>query len=171
MREKYETLKLADLREIAKNLDIKGSSTMSKSEIIDILVEKEKEENAAGKAVVQSVAPVRQAYQGENASRPYNPEAGKEEPEEKMMVTIGPKGYEQEYDARLDSHTPVCGIIEVMPDTCKNIFKGYYWDNFTTSTIADMFGFANANSVKTQKYKCLQKFRNRYNELMNKNHG
>lgn len=65
----------------------------------------------------------------------------------------------------------VQNIIEVMPDTCKNIFKGYYWDNFTTSTIADMFGFANANSVKTQKYKCLQKFRNRYNELMNKNHG
>ena len=62
----------------------------------------------------------------------------------------------------------VQNIIEVMPDTCKNIFKGYYWDNFTTSTIADMFGFANANSVKTQKYKCLQKFRNRYNELMNK---
>lgn len=65
----------------------------------------------------------------------------------------------------------VQNIIEVMPDTCKNIFKGYYWDNFTTSTIADMFGFANANSVKTQKYKCLQKFHNRYNELMNKNHG
>ena len=65
----------------------------------------------------------------------------------------------------------VQNIIEVMPDTCKNIFKGYYWDNFTTSTIADMFGFANANSVKTQKYKCLQKFRNRYNELMNNNHG
>ena len=126
MREKYETLKLADLREIAKNLDIKGSSTMSKSEIIDILVEKEKEENAAGKAVVQSVAPVRQAYQGENASRPYNPEDKKEEPEEKMMVTIGPKGYEQEYDARLDSHTPVCGIIEVMPDNFGFIRSNHY---------------------------------------------
>ena len=49
-------------------------------------------------------------------------------------------------------------IIDAMPDTCKNIFEGYYWDNLTTSTIADMFGFANANSVKTQKY----------NELMSK---
>lgn len=62
-------------------------------------------------------------------------------------------------------------IIETMPDACKNIFRGYYWDNFTTSTIADMFGFANANSVKTQKYKCLQKFRNKYNELMNRIYG
>lgn len=44
----------------------------------------------------------------------------------------------------------VQSIIESMPDTCKNVFQGYYWDNLTTSTIADMFGFANANSVKTQ---------------------
>lgn len=62
----------------------------------------------------------------------------------------------------------VQNIIDSMQDTCKNIFKGYYWDNFTTSTIADMFGFANANSVKAQKYKCLQKFRDKYNELMRK---
>ena len=62
-------------------------------------------------------------------------------------------------------------IIESMPDTCKNIFKGYYWENLTTSTIADMFGFANANSVKTQKYKCLQKFHNKYNEIISKIDG
>lgn len=65
----------------------------------------------------------------------------------------------------------VQSIIDSMPDTCKNVFQGYYWDNLTTTVIADMFGFANANSVKTQKYKCLQKFRNKYNELMNKNYG
>ena len=62
----------------------------------------------------------------------------------------------------------VQSIIESMPDTCKNVFQGYYWDNLTTTTIADMFGFANSNSVKTQKYKCLQKFRSKYNKLMNK---
>ena len=65
----------------------------------------------------------------------------------------------------------VLTILESMPDTCKNVFQGYYWDNLTTTTIADMFGFANANSVKTQKYKCMQKFRNKYNELMGNNYG
>ena len=65
----------------------------------------------------------------------------------------------------------VQSIIESMPETCKNVFQGYYWDNLTTTTIANMFGFANANSVKTQKYKCLQKFRNKYNELMNRIYG
>ena len=65
----------------------------------------------------------------------------------------------------------VQSIIESMQDTCKNIFKGYYWDNLTTGTIADMYGFSNANSVKTQKYKCLQKFRSKYNELKNRIYG
>lgn len=65
----------------------------------------------------------------------------------------------------------VQNIIDTMPDTCKSIFKGYYWDNLTTSAIADMYGFSNANSVKTQKYKCLQKFHNKYNELMKKIYG
>jgi RNA polymerase sigma factor (sigma-70 family) len=79
----------------------------------------------------------------------------------------------EDEDAEIVAHSEriVQNIIEVMPDTCKNIFQGYYWDNFTTSTIADMFGFANANSVKTQKYKCLQKFGNKYNELMRKING
>lgn len=65
----------------------------------------------------------------------------------------------------------VQSIIESMPDTCKNVFQGYYWDNLTTTTIADMYGFSNANSVKTQKYKCLQKFRSKYNELKNRIYG
>ena len=65
----------------------------------------------------------------------------------------------------------VQSIIESMPVTCKNVFQGYYWDNLTTITIANMFGFANANSVKTQKYKCLQKFRNKYDELISRIYG
>lgn len=79
---------------------------------------------------------------------------------------------EDEETERLSrSEKIVQSIIESMPETCKNVFQGYYWDNLTTTTIADMFGFANANSVKTQKYKCLQKFRNKYNELMNRIYG
>ena len=78
---------------------------------------------------------------------------------------------DEEADKVARSEKLVQSIIASMPDTCKNVFQGYYWDNLTTTTIADMFGFANANSVKTQKYKCLQKFRNKYNELMSKVYG
>lgn len=78
---------------------------------------------------------------------------------------------DEEAEQISQSEKIVQDIIAAMPDTCKNIFQGYYWDNLTTTVIADMFGFANANSVKTQKYKCLQKFRNKYNELTSKIYG
>ena len=65
----------------------------------------------------------------------------------------------------------VNNIIASMTETCKNILHGYYWDDFSTSTIADMFNFSDANSVKAQKYKCVKKFRDKYNELKNKIYG
>ncbi|MBQ7614631.1 MAG: transcription termination factor Rho [Butyrivibrio sp.] len=51
MRERYETLKLNDLRDIAKKRGIKGATAMKKSEIIDLMCEldeKEKAEKSAG---------------------------------------------------------------------------------------------------------------------------
>lgn len=61
-------------------------------------------------------------------------------------------------------------IVESLPETCRNIFEGYYWQCLTTKAIADMFGYANANTVKAQKYKCVDKFKKKYKYLMNVNH-
>ena len=47
MREKYESLALTDLKEIAKVRGIKGTSTMKKAEIVEAMLEvdeKEKQE-------------------------------------------------------------------------------------------------------------------------------
>lgn len=57
-------------------------------------------------------------------------------------------------------------IVDMLPETCRNIFGGYYWQNLSTKVIADMFGYANANTVKAQKYKCVDKFKRKFNELM-----
>ncbi len=46
LRERYETLKLNDLREIAKKRGIKGATALKKSEIIDIMCEMDEKENA-----------------------------------------------------------------------------------------------------------------------------
>ena len=62
-------------------------------------------------------------------------------------------------------------IIASMTDTCRNVLHGYYWDDFSTATIADMFNFSDANSVKAQKYKCVKKFTDKYNELKHKIYG
>jgi predicted DNA-binding protein YlxM (UPF0122 family) len=77
----------------------------------------------------------------------------------------------EEEDRKIRMELLVNNIIASMTDTCKNILHGYYWDDMSTSTIADMFSFSDANSVKAQKYKCVKKFRDKYNELKNKIYG
>lgn len=44
MREKYETLPLTTLRELAKSRDIKGTSTMKKSEVIEAMLEQDEKD-------------------------------------------------------------------------------------------------------------------------------
>ena len=77
----------------------------------------------------------------------------------------------EEEDRKVRMELLVNNIIASMTDTCKNILQGYYWNDFSTSTIAVMFGFSDANSVKEQKYKCVKKFRDKYNELKGKIYG
>jgi RNA polymerase sigma factor (sigma-70 family) len=77
----------------------------------------------------------------------------------------------EETDRKLRMEKLINNIIASMTDTCKNILHGYYWNDYSTSTIADIFNFTDANSVKAQKYKCAKKFREKYNELKNKIYG
>ena len=77
----------------------------------------------------------------------------------------------EEEDRKIRMELLVNNIIASMTDTCRNILHGYYWNDFSTATIADVFSFSDANSVKAQKYKCVKKFRDKYNELKNKIYG
>ena len=78
---------------------------------------------------------------------------------------------DEETERKYRTEKLVGSILDAMTETCRNILHGYYWDDFSTSTIADMFNFSDANSVKAQKYKCVKKFREKYNELRNKIYG
>ncbi|WP_024864592.1 transcription termination factor Rho [Butyrivibrio sp. FCS014] len=83
MREKYETLKLNDLRDIAKKRGIKGASSMKKAEIIDLMCEldeKEAKEKEAAKA------PAKEAKKSENAEEKSAKPAGRKK---KIVVTTG----------------------------------------------------------------------------------
>ena len=55
MREKYETLKIADLRAIAKIRNIKGATSMSKGDIIEAMVKLDMEEEKSALRRRQSV--------------------------------------------------------------------------------------------------------------------
>jgi len=86
MREKYESLSLAMLRELAKARGLKGISTLKKAQLIEVMLkedEKEKQE---------------------------------EKQEEKKDGHIDESPHKKLPSSDLDSGAKACGILEVMPD-------------------------------------------------------
>ena len=107
MREKYESLALADLKEIAKARGIKGTSTMKKADLVEAMLREDEKDKAEGKEVaVKSIVPKKQE-RTEHAS-------GNEE---------------EKFPAELDSGVVAHGILEVMSDgfgfiRCENYLPG-----------------------------------------------
>ncbi len=136
MRERYETLSLIDLKEIAKVRGIKGVSAMKKAAIIEAMVAKDEEESKASSAAEASAAqPAKPA-----AASPAAHAAG----EKKAPVAFSPAPVHREEGERkksdsdqlgedeireLDSGQEVGGILEVMQDgfgfiRCENFLPG-----------------------------------------------
>ena len=82
MREKYESLALADLKEIAKLRGIKGVSTMKKADLVEAMLREDEKDKAQGKEVsVKSVAPKKteQSEKPEKAAKTESTTSGNEE--------------------------------------------------------------------------------------------
>ena len=146
MREKWETLSLTVLRDIAKGIGVKGYSTMKKEELIDVLAEREAAENAkkdapsekpapaekpatAAPKKAKKEAPAKKAAAKEEAEIPAEPkkeavaEAVKEEVKEPVKEAVKEPVKEavkepvkDEESDGLDSKIPAHGILEIMPD-------------------------------------------------------
>ena len=106
MREKYETLSVAVLRELAKSHGIKGASTMKKSDLIDALCALEE------KMTEEAKAPAEEKPVEEKVEPSASEEKAEEKPAEPVVQTV-----------------PCSGILEVMPDNfgfirCENYMPG-----------------------------------------------
>lgn len=53
-----------------------------------------------------------------------------------------------------------------LPDTCKKIFKQYYWERKPFDDIADSIGYGTIDSVKTKKSKCMKHFKDFAKKLL-----
>ena len=108
MREKYESLALADLKEIARARGIKGTSAMKKADLVEAMLREDEKDKAEGKEVaVRSIVPKR-PERAEGAS------SGNEE---------------EKFPSELDSGIVAHGILEVMSDgfgfiRCENYLPG-----------------------------------------------
>ena len=103
MREKYESLALVDLKAIAKARGLKGTSTMKKSEIIELMLAEDEKDKTSGKGMY-----AKSTEKKEPRESSYRQEA-REESENKTDD-------EEKFPAELDSGIAVNGILEVMPD-------------------------------------------------------
>ena len=62
-------------------------------------------------------------------------------------------------DVESERKNCVYSLIERLAEPCKKILFGYYYDHFTMATIAESLGFASADVAKTQKHRCMNKFK------------
>ncbi len=121
MREKYESLPLAQLRELAKVRGIKGISAMKKSELVEaMLLEDEKENQISG--------PSKEQTQGESNGQIENNPANRSEGRDRQPRS-GEGNDESPFPKDLDSGVEASGILEVMPDgygfiRCENYLPG-----------------------------------------------
>ena len=126
MREKYESLAVSDLREIAKVRGIKGTSTMKKADLVEAMLKEDEKDKQ------------QENLQEENQKQNQNAKGIQERPEEEKQVeertaekttqsVFATKG--EPTMADLDSGIEANGILEVMPDgygfiRCENYLPG-----------------------------------------------
>ena len=59
-------------------------------------------------------------------------------------------------------------IVKDLPSPCNELLWGFYRDNLSMNSLAEMFNYSSEGVVKVTKHRCCEKFRARYNELCNK---
>ena len=146
MREKYESLSVTVLRDLAKARGIKGTSAMKKADLVEAMlaqdeIDKQNEEGAISKSKEQDTSrtKVSKEEKGERPERPRKTERP-ERPEraergerterpERTERTERPERAEIPADIPLDNLMPASGILEVMGDgfgfiRCDNYMPG-----------------------------------------------
>lgn len=59
-------------------------------------------------------------------------------------------------------------IVKNLPCPCNELLWGFYRDNLSMKTLAEMLDYKSESVVKVTKHRCCEKFRARYKELCNK---
>ena len=139
MREKYESLSLATLKDLAKARGLKGISTLRKPELIERMLQEDEKESTGGEAEMKKTE-ILQEEPGRQENRVRENRTSYEANERK---TYQDKNYQDrnytertEYahknptdTAQLDSGEKATGILEVLPDgygfiRCANYLPG-----------------------------------------------
>ena len=113
MREKYESLSLATLKDLAKARGLKGVSTLRKPELIERMLQEDQLENEENNKKTEKKEPDKKA----------------EEEEHKKAENESSQSHVAAENVQLDSGEKANGILEVLPDgygfiRCENYMPG-----------------------------------------------
>ena len=113
MREKYESLSLATLKDLAKARGLKGVSTLRKPELIERMLQEDQLENEENHKKAENKEPDKKA----------------EEEEHKKAENESSQSHVSAENVQLDSGEQANGILEVLPDgygfiRCENYMPG-----------------------------------------------
>ncbi len=112
MREKYESLALAQLKELAKIRGIKGATTMKKAELVEAMLAEDENDKAATAA--KESTETKESTEEKVVTIKSGEEVKKEQPARPVRNDVA---YDSTmYPAELDSGVEANGILEVMPD-------------------------------------------------------
>jgi RNA polymerase sigma factor (sigma-70 family) len=75
----------------------------------------------------------------------------------KFGTSVTEKGDDSHLDIEKQERiNTILKSIDSLGDTCRQILTYHYFDKFSMQKIAELMGFANADTVKSKKYKCKQ---------------
>ena len=130
MREKYESLSLATLKDLAKARGLKGISTLRKPELIERMLEEDEKEKASAGSAESKNTEHRQEESAREENRVREPRTSYDTSERKNYQERTEYTYKNPAEtAQLDSGEKANGILEVLPDgygfiRCANYLPG-----------------------------------------------
>ncbi len=128
MRERYEAIYLVDLKEMAKNRGIKIIPGMKKADIVEAMLEKDKEDSEPKEDVRKEETKKEEPKPQESKKPEYKKSSEQPEKPEKKQPFDATQLSKEEL-AELDSGRTASGILEVMQDgfgfiRCENFLPG-----------------------------------------------
>ena len=83
---------------------------------------------------------------------------------ESIVTAIGIDKNNEDYEVSVDEKQKsqeefLDRVFDSIPSDCKTLLKHFYWGHKSMDDIASILGMRNADSAKTKKNKCMNKFK------------